>query len=59
MDTMLEQGVDKGFHENHSQTMEDENDQLEAATTFEDLLKATVPRGRWALLVMIACALGT
>ena len=55
----LQQGVDKEPHENHAGTKENENDQLKAATTFEDLLKAAVPRGRWALMVMVACALGT
>lgn len=59
METTLGQDTDKGFHENLSEAKKDKNDPLAAATTFEDLMRAVSPRGRWALRVVVLCALGT
>ncbi|XP_050703165.1 organic cation transporter protein-like [Eriocheir sinensis] len=58
METTLGRATDEGFHENLSEAKTDKDDPLAAATTFEDLMRVASPRGRWALRVVVLCALG-
>lgn len=58
METTPGQVTEEVFLESLPDTKTDKDDPLSAATTFEDLMRAVSPRGRWALGVVVVCALG-
>lgn len=59
METTLGRVIEEGFHDNPSKARESKDDLPWAATTFEDLMRVASPRGRWAVGVVVLCALGT